>query len=156
MPLRANAPATEVKRWMLGSMCYDCPHKIFTNHVTIRSPNVTRHNDPNNRAELMFIPFKTKKKITDVFPFPMSSLLSGLSLALNKEGCDWQDRHSARANSGRATHRSQTRYTPLVEVNQAILAWSFRQMVSSWDSNPLKIVPIDPLSVWKVILFQSG
>ena len=51
--------------------------------------------------------------------------LSGLSLALNKEGCDWQDRHSARANSGRATHLSQTRYTPLVEVNQAIKAWSF-------------------------------
>ena len=48
--------------------------------------------------------------------------LSGLSLALNKEGCDWQDRHSARANSGRATHLSQTRYTPLVEVNQAIKA----------------------------------
>ena len=52
-------------------------------------------------------------------------VLSGLSLALNKEGCDWQDRHSARANSGRATHLSQTRYTPLVEVNQAIKAWSF-------------------------------
>ena len=51
--------------------------------------------------------------------------LSGLSLALNKEGCDWKDRHSARANSGRATHLSQTRYTPLVEVNQAIKAWSF-------------------------------
>ena len=53
------------------------------------------------------------------------SFLSGLSLALNKEGCDWQDRHSSRANSGRATHLSQTRYTPLVEVNQAIKAWSF-------------------------------
>ena len=39
------------------------------------------------------------------------SFLSGLSLALNKEGCDW--------------HLSQTRYTPLVEVNQAIKAWSF-------------------------------
>ena len=55
----------------------------------------------------------------------MISFLSGLSLALNKEGCDWQDRHSSRANSGRATHLSQTRYTPLVEVNQAIKAWSF-------------------------------
>ena len=59
--------------------------------------------------------------------FSLISFLSGLSLALNKEGCDWQDRHSARANSGRATHLSQTRYTPLVEVNQAIFAWSFRQ-----------------------------
>ena len=57
--------------------------------------------------------------------FILFSFLSGLSLALNKEGCDWQDRHSARANSGRATHLSQTRYTPLVEVNQAIKAWSF-------------------------------
>ena len=59
------------------------------------------------------------------FSFWLISFLSGLSLALNKEGCDWQDRHSSRANSGRATHLSQTRYTPLVEVNQAIKAWSY-------------------------------
>ena len=31
--------------------------------------------------------------------FSLISFLSGLSLALNKEGCDWQDRHSAWANS---------------------------------------------------------
>ena len=50
---------------------------------------------------------------------------SELSLALNKVSCDWQDRHSTRENSRWATHLSQTRYTPLVEVNQAIKAWSF-------------------------------
>ena len=60
-----------------------------------------------------------------IAPLWSDFILSGLSLALNKEGCDWRDRHSARANSGRATHLSQTRYTPLVEVNQAIKAWSF-------------------------------
>ena len=42
---------------MLGSICDDCPHKIFT-QLTIRSPNITRHNDPNNRAEVMFIEAK--------------------------------------------------------------------------------------------------
>ena len=66
-----------------------------------------------------------QRHITIIFPCLMISMLSGLSLALNKEGCDWQDRHSSRANTGRGTHLSQTRYTPLVEVNQAIKAWTF-------------------------------
>ena len=70
---------------------------------------------PANRKQL----FRTQVVLLRIY------FLSGLSLALNKEGCDWQDRHSSRANSGRATHLSQTRYTPLVEVNQAIKAWSF-------------------------------
>ena len=87
---------------------------------------LTQHNTMTHTTGLSCCSYLLKqKKITDVFPFPMISMLSGLSLALNKEGCDWQDRHSARANSGRAAHRSQTRYTPLVEVNQAIKAWSF-------------------------------
>ena len=52
-------PSTEVKQWMLRSMCDDCPHKIFTHHVTIRSHNITQYNDPNNRADQMSIPFET-------------------------------------------------------------------------------------------------
>ena len=35
-------PSTEVKQWMLRSMCDDCPHKIFTHHVTNRSHNIWR------------------------------------------------------------------------------------------------------------------
>ena len=52
-------PSTEVKQWMLRSMCDDCPHKIFTHHVTIRSHNITQYNDRNNRADQMSIPFET-------------------------------------------------------------------------------------------------
>ena len=48
--------STEVKQWMLRSMCDDCPNKIFTYHVTNRSHTITRHNDPNNRAEQTSIP----------------------------------------------------------------------------------------------------
>ena len=46
-------PSTEVKQWMLRSMCNDCPH---THHVTNRSHTITRHNDPNNRADQTSIP----------------------------------------------------------------------------------------------------
>ena len=46
-------PSTEVKQWMLRSMCNDCPD---THHVTNRSHTITRHNDPNNRAEQTSIP----------------------------------------------------------------------------------------------------
>ena len=54
------------------------------------------------------------------------SLFSELSLALNKDGLwltktDTQPERTLRW----ATHRSRFWYTPLVEVNQAILAWSF-------------------------------
>jgi len=44
------------KQWMLRSMYDDPPNKIFTHHVTNRSHNITRHNDPNNRAEQTSIP----------------------------------------------------------------------------------------------------
>ena len=85
-------------------------------HLTYCSQDVVDHQES----------FNCMNKCTKYFWFlTLFSFLSGLSLALNKEGCDWQDRHSARANSGWATHLSQTRYTPLVEVNQAIKAWSF-------------------------------
>ena len=55
-----------------------------------------------------------------------SSVFSELSLALNKEGLwltktDTQPERTLRW----VTHPSQSWYTPLVEVNQAILAWSF-------------------------------
>ena len=34
--------STEVKQWMLRSMCDDCPHKIFAHHRTNISHNITR------------------------------------------------------------------------------------------------------------------
>ena len=55
-------PSAEVKQWMLRSMCDDCPHKIFTHHVTNRSHNITRRNDPNSRAEQMSTPFETNPR----------------------------------------------------------------------------------------------
>ena len=69
---------------------------------------------PANRKNL-FLPrdFRGPQNISEhmLFSCWLISFFSGLSLALNKGGCDW--------------HVSQTRYTPLVEVNQAIKAWSF-------------------------------
>ena len=67
-----------------------------------------------------------------------------------------KDKHSSWAYSKVSDLSSQTWYTPLVEVNQAALDWSFRKMVGSWVSKPVNIVLIDPLSEWKVILFQSA
>ena len=55
-------PSTEVKQWMLRSMCDDSPHKIFTHHGSNRSHNKTQHNDPNNRAEQISIPFETNPR----------------------------------------------------------------------------------------------
>ena len=48
--LRANAPTNEVKQWMLSSMCYDCPHKIFT-HMWPVDP-LTQHNTMIPTTEL--------------------------------------------------------------------------------------------------------
>ena len=48
----------------------------------------------------------------------------GLSSVLQEIIVTKIDRHSARADSGRAT-MTMLAYTPLVEVNQALNAWSF-------------------------------
>ena len=72
------------------------------------------------------------------FGFLFWSLFSELSLALNKEGLwltktDTQPERTLRW----ATHRSRTRYTPLVEVNQATISfWSrSRQYCNAWPTS---------------------
>ena len=54
-------PSTEVKQWMLRSMCDGCSHKICIHHVTNRSHNLTRHNDPKNSTEQMSSPHLLKQ-----------------------------------------------------------------------------------------------
>ena len=72
-------------------------------------------------------------------------ILSGLSLVLNKEkDCDFK------------RHLSWVGYTPLVEVNQAILAWSFQTMGTRMPNHIiLHLLPRGPSLLYFMLLYTE-
>ena len=109
----------KVAIFYLSTFCMKHFTELFHQSPMVESNHMTRLSDKILLCLNMVIAFSTGY----IFHF---DTFSELSLALHKEGLwltktDTQPERTLRW----ATHRSQSWYTPLVEVNQAILAWSF-------------------------------